>query len=73
MLRTGPKESHGRYIHAIAPWLGWLINIVIAEWLIARRGLPGVRWETFQKDREKWPARRETQVGNAAASGRTPC
>ena len=40
-------------IHTIAPWLGWLINIVIAEWLIARRGLPGVRWSTFQEDSTK--------------------
>lgn len=36
-------------IHTIAPWLGWLINIVVAEWLIARRGLPGVRWSTFKE------------------------
>ncbi|AUA16694.1 DUF2306 domain-containing protein [Streptomyces sp. SID8382] len=72
-----PHESFARLfdnsIHTIAPWLGWLINIVIAEWLIARRGLPGVRWETFQEDHEKRPARRETHMGNAAASGRTPC
>lgn len=39
-------------IHTIAPWLGRLINIVIAEWLIARRGLPGVRWATFQEGRK---------------------
>lgn len=38
-------------IHTIAPWLGWLINIVVAEWLIARRGLPGVRWSTFKETR----------------------
>ena len=38
-------------IYTIAPWLGWLINIVVAEWLIARRGLPGVRWSTFREAR----------------------
>ncbi|WP_051792652.1 DUF2306 domain-containing protein [Amycolatopsis jejuensis] len=40
-------------IHTIAPWLGWLINIVVAEYLIARRGLPGVRRSTFQESRSE--------------------
>lgn len=49
-------------MHTIAPWLGWLINLVVAEWLIARRQLPGVRWETFQEDREGRPLRRTASV-----------
>ncbi|KAA1021466.1 hypothetical protein FVA95_20160 [Pseudonocardia sp. EV170527-09] len=42
----------------IAPWLGWLVNLVVAEWLVARRGLPGVRWSTFRQDPD--PASRAT-------------
>lgn len=30
--------------YAVVPFLCWLPNIVIAEILIARRGLPGLRW-----------------------------
>lgn len=41
-----------------APWLGWLVNLVVAEWLVARRGLPGVRWSTFRQDPD--PASRAT-------------
>lgn len=45
-------------MHTIAPWLGWLVNLVVAEWLVARRGLPGVRWSTFRQDPD--PASRAT-------------
>ncbi|MBC8093580.1 MAG: DUF2306 domain-containing protein [Pseudonocardia sp.] len=48
---TSLTELFDNAIHTIAPWMGWLINIVVAEWLIARRGLPGVRWSTFREDR----------------------
>ena len=30
--------------YAAVPFLAWLPNIVIAEIMIARRGLPGLRW-----------------------------
>ncbi|MEV6986713.1 DUF2306 domain-containing protein [Sphaerisporangium sp. NPDC051017] len=45
-------------IYTIAPWLAWLINIVVAEILIARRGLPGVRMSTFRDN----PARGRSRV-----------
>lgn len=32
--------------YAAVPFLAWLPNIVIAEIMIARRGLPGLRWTT---------------------------
>lgn len=29
--------------YAVVPFLAWLPNIVVAEWLIRRRGLPAYR------------------------------
>ncbi|ANJ28724.1 hypothetical protein ATC03_04715 [Agromyces aureus] len=33
--------------YAVVPFLCWLPNLVVAEWLIARRGLPGFRPATL--------------------------
>lgn len=42
--------------YAAVPFLCWLPNLVVAEWLIARRGLPGLRFARAAAPREKMEA-----------------
>lgn len=39
-----PGEETFANAYAAVPFLAWLPNIVVAEIMIARRGLPGLRW-----------------------------